>query len=119
MIATSRTALVLIFAASALAACKSENGYVEIKTVPVPSRAQPPMYLDSSRLPQITKGTVVLAHPVGTVRLQIEASDGNPIPLCDIAVRKDRITTVFLSVLESPPRCQCRISGGRGRICVS
>ena len=118
MVARSRTALVLIFAASALAACKSENGYVEIKTVPVPSRAQPPMYLDSSRLPQITKGTVVLAHPVGTVRLQIEASDGKPILLCDIAVRKDRITTVILSVLE-PPRCQCRISGGGGRICVS
>jgi hypothetical protein len=63
MITRSRTALLLIFAASALAACKSENGYVEIKRVPVPSRAQPPMYLDSNRLPQITKGTVVLAHP--------------------------------------------------------
>jgi hypothetical protein len=41
-------------------------------------------------------------------------------PLCDIEVRKNRITTVTVSVLERPPHCQCRFSGGNGdRTCVS
>jgi hypothetical protein len=30
--------------------------------------------------------------------------------LCDIVVKKDRITTVTVSVLERPMRCQCRNS---------
>jgi hypothetical protein len=28
--------------------------------------------------------------------------------LCEIEVRKNRITTVTVSVLDRPPRCQCR-----------
>jgi hypothetical protein len=28
--------------------------------------------------------------------------------LCDIVVRKNRITTVTISLSERPPRCQCR-----------
>jgi hypothetical protein len=34
-------------------------------------------------------------------------------PLCDIEV-KERITTVTVSVLERPPRCQCRFNGSNG-----
>jgi hypothetical protein len=39
--------------------------------------------------------------------------------LCEIAVKKNRITTVTISVLERPPRCQCRYGSGASRVCVS
>ena len=36
-------------------------------------------------------------------------ADGDQMAvLCDIVVRKNRITTVTISLLERPPRCQCR-----------
>jgi hypothetical protein len=42
--------------------------------------------------------------------------------LCDIVVRKDRITTVTVSMLERPPRCACARAGGsdpqKRRICI-
>jgi hypothetical protein len=31
--------------------------------------------------------------------------------LCEIVVRKNRITSVTISVLDRPPRCQCRNNG--------
>jgi hypothetical protein len=43
--------------------------------------------------------------------------------LCELVVRKDRITTVTVSVLDRPPRCHCRNVAGTdapaNRICVS
>jgi hypothetical protein len=32
------------------------------------------------------------------------------VPLCNIVVMKDRITTVTISVLERPPRCVCKLT---------
>jgi hypothetical protein len=51
------------------------------------------------------------------VKLAIENA-GHQVPLCEIAVRKDRITTVTVSVLDRPPRCQCR-NTGTNKVCVS
>jgi hypothetical protein len=91
-----------------LAACTpKDTGYVEIKTVPV---AMPTMvlYLDSVKLEPPKNGTAVLREQVGTAKLTAQAGGGQMAVLCDIVVRKNRITTVTISLLERPPRCQCR-----------
>jgi hypothetical protein len=103
-----------------LEACSNDTGYVEIKTGPLPSAAQPSLYLDTTRV-EPRKGAAVLRRAVGTARLQI-AAGGQMILLCEIAVRKNRITTVAVSLFDRPPRCQCRtdvIAEQRGaRICL-
>jgi hypothetical protein len=107
-----------------IAGCKlaDDVGYVEIRTVPVStSVAQPSLYLDMAKLDAAKKGVAVLRQRVGTAKLAIEGVSGHLAPLCDIVVRKNRVTTVTLSVLERPPRCQCRnVSPSAGaRTCES
>jgi hypothetical protein len=98
-----------VVAALALCACKPEtsSGYVEIKTVPVLG-GSPHLYLDSVKLEPLRKGTAVLKQRVGTAKLQIDGGAGSLAALCDVVVKKNRITTVTVSVLDRPPRCQCR-----------
>jgi hypothetical protein len=114
-------ALVIAGVGLALAACQPTGGvgYVEIRTVPVFSNvAQPPLYLDTLRISPLKKGSAVLTHPVGTSKLATDGAGGQ-LTLCEIVVKKNRITTVMVSVLERPPRCHCRNGGGPSRICVS
>jgi hypothetical protein len=97
-------------------------GYVEIKTVPAAPVTQAALYLDSKRLAPIRQGTALIRERVGTLKLQADAFGGARAPLCDIEVKKDRITSVTISVLERPPRCVCRFAAGGGtpdRTCVS
>jgi hypothetical protein len=97
-------------------------GYVEIKTVPAAPVTQAALYLDSKRLARIRQGTALSRERVGTLRLQADASGGARAPLCDVEVKKDRITSVTISVLERPPRCVCRFAGSGGaadRTCAS
>jgi hypothetical protein len=95
-------------------------GYVEIKTVPVAPVVQTTLYIDSTRLAPIKQGSAILQQRVGTLRLQADGIAGSLAPLCDIVVKRNRITTVTVSVLEHPPRCQCRFSGSDStRACVS
>ena len=57
---------------------------------------------------------------VGTARLQTEGADGKVL-LCHVVVKKNRITTVTVSPLERPPRCQCERPSGEGaasRTCI-
>jgi hypothetical protein len=113
-----------VVAAGTLAACQftDDVGYVEIRTVPVStSVAPPPLYLDTIKLDAPKKGVAVLRQRVGTAKLATEGG-GHLAILCDLVVRKNRVTTVTLSVLERPPRCQCRNGGsasGGVRICES
>jgi hypothetical protein len=107
---------------AAIAACRpgDEIGYVEIKTVPVTPVTQTAFYLDSAKLAPIKKGSAILRQRVGTLKLQADGFAGALAPLCDIVVKRNRITTVTVSVLERPPRCQCRHSGDdAARTCVS
>ena len=91
-----------------LAACTpTDVGYVEIKTVPVATPTAT-FYLDSVKLEPPKNGTAVLRQRVGTAKLATPAGGGQMAVLCDIVVRKNRITTVTISILERPPRCQCR-----------
>ncbi len=99
-----------IIVGAVIVACRpsSEAGYVEIKTVPVGPLATTPLYLDSAKLDPIKQGSTVLRQRVGTLKLQADGFAGTMTDLCNIVVRKDRITSVTISVLERPPRCQCR-----------
>jgi hypothetical protein len=108
----------------AIAACQptGDVGYVEIKTVPVAPLTQTALYLDSTKLAPIRKGSAILRQHVGTLKLQADGLAGALAPLCDIVVKKNRITTVTISVLERPPRCECRFSRSdapTARACVS
>jgi hypothetical protein len=111
-----------LIAALSLAACVPERdaGYVEIKTVPASSVAAPPLYLDSVKLAPLKSGIAVLRQNVGTAKLEAEFASGK-FQLCEVVVKKNRITSVTVSLLERPPRCQCRTSGAPNaapRTCV-
>jgi hypothetical protein len=99
--------------APALAACNptGDVGYVEIKTVPVAQTTSTALYLDTTKVAPIKKGSAVLKQAVGTVKLQSDIVGGQLATLCTVEVKKNRITTVTVSVLERPPRCQCRFGG--------
>ena len=85
-------------------------GYLEIKTVPAAPLTQAALYIDAKRLGPIKQGGAILSQPVGTRKLQARGFTGRLTALCKIEVRKDRITTVTISVLERPPHCQCRFT---------
>ena len=109
---------------TAIVACRPSGdvGYVEIKTVPVAPVTQTALYLDSTKLAAIRKGGAILRQHVGTLKLEADGLAGAPAPLCDIEVKKNRITTVTVSVLERPPRCLCRYNNrdaAAGHTCVS
>jgi hypothetical protein len=99
---------------------EGEVGYVEIKMFP--SAAVSVLYLDATKLDPIRNGVAVLRQQVGTAKLQTESAGGPPAHLCNVVVRKNRITSVTVSVLERPARCQCARSeaaNGPPRVCVS
>lgn len=119
---TGRLMRAVAFAAVALlalAGCGRDNnaGYVEIKTVPATARV-PSLYIDADKVDALKSGTTVLRQPVGTAKLQVDA-DGGKLTLCQVVVRKNRITTVTISSLDRPPRCQCGRTGtGDARTCI-
>jgi len=107
-----------------IAACRPSGdvGYVEIKTVPSATAMRTALYLDSVKLAPIKNGSAILRQSVGTLKLEADGFAGAPAPLCSIVVAKDRITTVTVSVLERPPRCQCRFvshDAPTAQVCVS
>jgi hypothetical protein len=123
-----RAAAVAVLGVAALgiaaAGCTpKDTGYVEIKTVPVAATTTTALFLDSHKLEPVKNGAAVLRQSVGTAKLAVEGAPGKMAVLCDIVVRKNRITSVTVSVLERPPRCQCRNPGAAsdtpgGRSCV-
>ena len=96
-------------------------GYIEIKTLPVAPVTHTLLYINSTKLAPIRKGSAILQQRVGTLRLQANDLAGSLAPLCDVVVMKNRVTTVMISVLERPPRCQCRFGAGptADHTCVS
>ena len=88
--------------------------------MPVAPVTQTALYINSAKLAPIKKGSAILRQPTGTLKLQADGAAGSLAPLCDIVVKRNRITTVTVSVLERPPRCQCRNSGtDAAHACVS
>ena len=85
-------------------------GYVEIKSIP--ASATIPLYLDAVKLEPIRSGNAVLRQKVGTSKLQTDLDGGQLALLCTIEVRKNRITSVTVSLVSRQPRCQCGRTGG-------
>ena len=88
--------------------------------MPVAPVTQTALYIDAAKLAPIKKGGAILRQPIGTLKLQADGLAGSLTPLCDIVVKRNRITTVTISVLERPPRCLCRYGGSdAAHACVS
>ena len=119
--ASAMRAAAVSVALIALAACTPKDvGYVEIKTVPLANVTTTTLYLDAVKLDPLKNGGAVLRQGVGTAKLATDTAGGK-LALCDIVVRKNRITTITVSVLDRPPRCLCRNSApdpSGGRACV-
>jgi len=103
-----------------LVSCSADNsaGYVEIKAVP-PTAAFS-LYMDSVKLAPLRNGNALLRQKVGTSKLQSEVDGGQLVVLCNIEVKKNRITSVTVSPAR-PPRCQCGRTGGSNaaaRTCI-
>jgi hypothetical protein len=97
-------------------------GYVQINTVPVTALTQASLYFDTTKLAPVKNGTALLRQGAGTLMLRTDGYGNNLVSLCSIEVKKDRITTVTVSVLDRPPRCQCRFNSGgdtTNHVCVS
>ena len=105
-----------------LASCDfaSGFGYIEIKSIPASPAVA--LYLDSVKLEPIRSGNAVLRQKVGTSKLQTDLDGGQLALLCNIEVRKNRITSVTVSLVSRQPRCQCgRTSGAdspANRTCI-
>ena len=91
-------------------------GYVEIKSIPTAPAVA--LYLDSVKLDPIRNGNAVLRQKVGTIKLQADSDGGQLAVLCNIEVRKNRITTVMVSLVSRQPRCQCGRTSGTDRTCI-
>jgi hypothetical protein len=107
----------------AIAACNLDPGagYIEIKAIP-PS-ATLPLFLDQTKLNPIRNGNAVLRQKVGIAKLQMDADGaGHMAVLCNIEVKKNRITSVTISIMSRQPRCLCgRTSAsdtGSNRACI-
>jgi hypothetical protein len=114
-----RAAIAALTLLSLTACNQGGTGYIELRTVPGTARL-PALYLDTDKV-EAKLGVTLLRQAVGTARLQFDGADGKVL-LCQVVVKKNRITTVTLSPLERPPRCQCeRTSGTEGaasRTCI-
>jgi hypothetical protein len=117
------SACAIVLTALTLAACDAGggSGYVEIKAFP-PSAAIP-LYLDQVKLDPMRNGNAVLRQKVGTTKLLTDLDGaGHMALLCTIEVKKNRITSVTVSVMSRQPRCTCsRNSGtetGLNRTCI-
>jgi hypothetical protein len=97
------------------------SGYLEIKALPpAPALA---LYLDQVKLDPIRNGTAVLREKAGTAKLQADIDGtGRLALLCTIEIKKNRITSVTVSVLSRQPRCQCGRAGAgdtlANRMCI-
>jgi hypothetical protein len=97
-------------------------GYVQINTVPITALMPAQLYFDTIKLSPVKNGSALLRQSTGTLTLRSDGYGNTLVPLCQIEVKKDRITTVTISILERPPRCQCRFNSGgdtTNRMCVS
>ncbi len=95
-----------------LTSCQVDGGegYVEIKAVP--ASAAVPLYLDQVKLEPLRNGNALLRRKSGTTKLETGLDASKLAPLCTIEVRKNRITSVTVSVTGSVARCQCGRSSG-------
>ncbi len=102
--------VLVVGAAIAVSRPRSDFGYVEINTVPITPMTRTVFYINSTELALLKAGNAILRQPVGTLKLQSDGIAGSRVPLCDIVVMKNRITTVTISLAQLPPRCECHLN---------
>ncbi len=116
----SLVAVIIACLSAGIAACSNDTGYVEIRTGSPVLGPPPSLYLDAVKV-EPRNGSVVLRERVGTAKLRIGAG-AQQLLLCEVVVKKNRITTVTLSLIDRPPRCQCRtdVTADQrgGRVCI-
>jgi hypothetical protein len=95
-----------------LTSCQRDDstGYVEIKAIP--ASAAVPLYLDAVKLEPLRNGNALLRRKPGTTGLETGLEAGKLSLLCNIEVRKNRITSVTVSVTGVVARCQCGRASG-------
>jgi hypothetical protein len=107
-----RVARAVAGAALILMSCSADQGtgYIEIKTVP--ASAAVILYVDAVKLDPIRNGNALVRQRVGMAKLQADGDGINLSLLCNVEVKKNRITTVTISAITRQLRCQCNRSSG-------
>jgi len=118
---TPIAALAALAVLPAFSACNIDpgSGYLEIKALP----PTPVLYLDQAKLDPIRNGNAVLREKTGTAKLQADIDGtGRLAMLCSVEIKKNRITTVTISVVSRQPRCLCARAGAgdtpANRVCI-
>jgi hypothetical protein len=103
-----RPALIGVLAfAALLAACTEPDGtgYIEVKLTPLGTASQFVILLDRQQIRTQSSGPVVVRRNVGQARLELERRKDERVTLCDLAVKKNRITSVTVHFQNGTLRC--------------
>lgn len=91
------------------AGCKEQgSGYVELRFAP--SLQRPTVLLGGKEVSAARGGSVVVKRGVGTAKLEFERRKDERVSLCEVNVRKDRVTTVTLSPQGGTLRCAIELA---------
>ena len=85
-----------------------ETGYVQLRVMPANAAVSTALYLEGVRLDFSRGPTVTLQFKTGRLALTAMASTWAPA-LCNIVVRKDRISALTVMAAPTPPKCVCEI----------
>jgi len=85
-----------------------ETGYVQLRVMPANATASTTLYLEGVWLDFSRGPTVTLQFKTGRLALTAIGSTRAP-PLCNIVVRKDRISALTVMAAQTPPKCVCEI----------
>ena len=85
-----------------------ETGYVQLRVVPANATASTTLYLEGVWLDFSRGPTLTLQFKTGRVALTTMGST-RASPLCNIVVRKDRISALTVMAAQTPPKCVCEI----------
>jgi hypothetical protein len=93
--------------AALLSACTEQEGtgYVEVKLTPPGTASQFVILLDRQQIRSTNSGPIVLRRNVGHARLELERRKDERVTLCDLAVKKNRITSVTVHFQNGTLRC--------------
>jgi hypothetical protein len=85
-----------------------ETGYVQLRVMPANATVATALYLEGVRLDFSRGPTVTLQFKTGRLALTAIGSTRAPT-LCNIVVRKDRISALTVVAGQTPPKCVCEI----------
>jgi hypothetical protein len=85
-----------------------ETGYVQLRVMPANATVSTELYLDGVRLDFSRGPTVTLQFKTGRLTLTAIGSSWAPA-LCNIVVRKDRISALTVMAAQTPAKCVCEI----------